>query len=179
MARGRTPNRSWPKPGTYDPEKLARGEEPTPPGIKRPRGRPPNSTRADVNSAASHRRLLEQEAHLYAQMIDAEQAGDMVAADIYRTAWTKLAVAIGSSESKELKNALHRGDLLNRTEADRAFGLLIGHLPEVIRAEIKDLAKTVPGMPSVEVWGRIVDETCDRIFSNIPTSFGKELAATE
>ena len=156
MARGRVTK--YPPVNTYAPgwEKEAISPKPN---SRRP------GHKVKVGAGESHRRLLEQEARLYEQFTEHEANGETIPADRLRSEWSKLAVAIGTAETRELKNAMRRGDLLHGVEVDQAFSALLHHLPEVLRAGFKEIMK--PYMDSEREWGSKADKLLDDLFAAV------------
>lgn len=116
----------------------------------------------------AHHRMLQEEARLYARITRLEAAGRPEEADVLRTAWVKLSDSLGSADTKQIRNSLARGDLIQRNVIEKEFASLMRHFPEVLRAELKNMRiEVAPTVPAGE-WDTRIDLHLDKLFGALP-----------
>lgn len=163
---------SWPQPGTYS-QKEGRNLAP-------PKKRGPRKTVAlvEVGSDKSHQRLLQQEALLFTQMLEQKANNEEALYSVTHAQWTRLAIAIGTSEMRDIKNQLHRGELVPISRVRQEYGLVIAHLPEILRAGLKAAWTQVDSSMDPAKWDRAVDEVVDEFFREVPEELIEQVSAS-
>ena len=162
---------SWPQQGTYS-QKDGRNLAP-----KKPRGPRKTVALVEVGSDKSHQRLLQQEALLYTQMLEQKANGEEALYSVTHGQWTKLAIAIGTSEMRDIKNQLHRGDLVQMARVRKEYGIVISTLAETLRAGLKSAWTQVDSSMEPAKWDRVVDEVIDDFFRQVPDELIEQATA--
>lgn len=122
----------------------------------------------DVGFDATHKRMLEEEVRLYERIKLLERTGRQEEADALRPAWLNLSTSLGSADTRQIRNALQRGDLIPRSVVEKEFASLMAHHPEVIRGELKGMRTRIEPTPPAHVWEPQIDRFCDELFGTLP-----------
>jgi hypothetical protein len=137
--------------------------------VPRKRGRPHKTVAlVEIGSDKSHQRLLQQEALLYTQMLEAKANDEHALYSSTYGQWSRLAVAIGTSEMRDIKNQLHRGELVRISQVRTEYALVISTLSEMLRSGFKDSWTEVDSSLEPAQWDRKVDEVVDKFFRSVP-----------
>lgn len=122
----------------------------------------------DVGFDSTHRRMLEEEVRLYDRIKSLEAQGRVAEADTLRPAWLNLSTSLGAADTRQIRNAMQRGDLIPRSVIEKEFSSLMAHHPEVIRSELKAWRTSLEPVPPAHIWEPLVDQFCDGLFSALP-----------
>lgn len=89
-------------------------------------------------------------------------------ADAMLPLWMKLSRVVGHSDTRQIRNALQRGDLIRRDSIEAEYSSLMRVLPEVMREDLKEMRTELEPLPPQELWDAKVDSILDEMFKNMP-----------
>jgi hypothetical protein len=161
----------YPAVGTYS-QKAGRNLAP-------PKKRGPRKTvgLVEIGSDKSHQRLLQQEALLFTQMLEQKANNEQALYSVTHGQWTRLAIAIGTSEMRDIKNQLHRGELVPLARVRKEYGIVISTLAETLRAGLKERWTQVDSALEPAKWDRAVDDMIDDFFRQVPEELIEQVTA--
>jgi hypothetical protein len=122
----------------------------------------------EIGFDATHQRMLAEEAALYSRIKRMEERGDFEGADGLRPSWVRLSESLGAADTRQIKNALQRGDLLVRAQVEQEYARLLRAHPEVLRHELKAVREEMEPVPPAAVWDARVDRVLDSLFRAMP-----------
>jgi len=117
---------------------------------------------------ATHARTLREERKLYGRLQHYEKTKQYDLAAALRPEWLTLVSTLANADSKQIRGAVARGELVSRAEIEREYKSLIGFHPEVLRAEVKALRLLLDPVPPAQVWDKRVDALIDNLFRSLP-----------
>jgi hypothetical protein len=122
----------------------------------------------EIGFDQAHRRMLELEAELFARMKAAKEAGELGQVDLLRQDYLKLVAILGTADTKQIRNAIQRRELLHRGLIEREYATLVAHQPEVLRNGIKAFQHKLNPPPDPKIWDAAVDGLVDELFRIMP-----------
>jgi hypothetical protein len=139
-------------------------------------------TSIEAGFDATHSRMLAEEARMYARIQGLERAagearragngemGDQLQAeaDGLRPQWVRLSESLGAADTRQIRNALQRGDLVHRSKVEQEYSRLIQVHPEVLRFELKAVREELDPVPPAAIWDAKVDKVLDELFRRLP-----------
>ena len=149
-------------------EVLARNDDPTSPQDEFPDDEPLPEDCAGIGFDATHARMLRDERRLGTRIEWLERNKQYEKAASLRPQWAAMTAALASADSKQIRNAIVRGELVSRSEIEREFKSLMAFHPEVLRAEVKALRVLLDPAPPAQVWDKRVDAIIDNLFRSLP-----------
>jgi hypothetical protein len=137
----------------------------------------PSEIDGEIGFDATHRRMLEEEVRLFERIKWLESKGRQEEADTLRPAWLNLSTSLGSADTRQIRNALQRGDLIPGSLVEKEYASLIVHHPEVLRSELKEMRTLMEPLPPAHVWDPQIDRLVDSLFRAMPEKLLARAAA--
>lgn len=170
----------WPKtfPGRQvNPGIVREAERAIAPPAKRGRPKKDGSPQADgkgitveIGFDATHQRMLEEEARMYQRIAEFEAAGQQSMADALRPGWMKISEALGAADTRQIKNAIQRGDLIPRPKVEQQYATLLRIHPEVLMHGMKEMRTKLDlsPLPPAAAWDAEVERLLNDLFRALP-----------
>lgn len=88
-------------------------------------------------------------------------------------------MALGQADTRQIKNAMQRGELVRLADVQRRYGALLARQPETIRSFMKDLRTQLnhSPVPSAAEWDGKIDKDLDDLFRALPAKILASLEA--
>jgi hypothetical protein len=151
---------AYPKVGTY-----GRDGKPTLAPVRKGARRP--GQKAEIGAAAAFQRMLVREAYLWEQATEHQANGEGVLAQQEWEQWEKIASSIGTSETRDIKNRYHRGELIPQSLVDKEYDEFLSRHPDALRAGVKSIIERLTNQPPA-AFEKDVDMLVDDLFREMP-----------